>query len=202
MTQAPQRGRLYVVSAPSGAGKTSLTHALIERLATRDQAIRFSVSYTTRRPRPGERDGVDYHFVRQTEFERMIAAGAFLEHAWVFDRYYGTARAATEQLLAAGSNVVLDIDWQGARQVRARSADAVLIFIQPPSTQELERRLRARGSEDEASLARRLHEADAELAHAAEYDYRVINDRFEDALAQLEAIFSAPRAGLTAGDSL
>src|SRR5699024_10322310 len=122
------RGRLYVVSAPSGAGKTSLTHAVIERLAARGHAARFSISYTTRQPRPGERDGMDYHFVSQSEFERMIAAQAFLEHAWVFDRYYGTARAATEQLLGAGSAVVLDIDWQGARQVRSRVPDAVLIF--------------------------------------------------------------------------
>jgi len=191
MTQNQQRGRLYVVSAPSGAGKTSLTHAVIERLAARGHAARFSISYTTRQPRPGERDGMDYHFVSQSEFERMIAAQAFLEHAWVFDRYYGTARAATEQLLGAGSDVVLDIDWQGARQVRSRVPDAVLIFIEPPTLTELERRLRSRGSEDEAHIARRLREASAELAHAGEYDYRIVNDHFENALDELETVFAS-----------
>lgn len=204
MTQFRQRGRLYVVSAPSGAGKTSLTHALIERLAARGRDTRFSVSYTTRQPRPAERDGVDYHFVTQAEFERMIAADEFLEYAWVFDRYYGTARAATAQLLGAGSDVVLDIDWQGARQVRRHVPDAVLIFIQPPSQGELERRLRARASEDEASIARRLEEADAELAHAGDYDYRVVNDDFAQALAALDRIFStgARKSGLMQDDAL
>lgn len=190
MTQTQQRGRLYVVSAPSGAGKTSLTHAVIARRAARGLATRFSVSYTTRQPRPGERDGVDYHFVSQAEFERMIAAQEFLEHAWVFDRYYGTAQAATEELLRAGSDVVLDIDWQGARQVRNRVPDAVLIFIEPPTLAELEHRLRARGSEDEQHIARRLREASAELAHAGEYDYRVVNDQFAAALDELETIFA------------
>lgn len=201
MTQKQQRGRLYVVSAPSGAGKTSLTHALIERMDGHGHALRFSVSYTTRQPRPGERDGVDYHFVTRAEFERMIAAGEFLEHAWVFDRYYGTARAATERLLAAGSDVMLDIDWQGARQVRQHAANAVLIFIEPPSLAELERRLRNRGSEDARSVARRLDEADAEMSHAGEYDYRIVNDDFGVALAALQRIFlsAGSRSLLTGG---
>lgn len=184
------RGRLYVVSAPSGAGKTSLTHALIERLATGGHEARFSVSYTTRQPRPGEVDGVDYHFVTQAVFRDMIAANAFLEHAWVFGRYYATARAETERWLADGCDVVLDIDWQGARQVREHVPDAVLIFIRPPSLNELERRLRARGSEDEDSIARRLDEAEAELSHADEYDHQIVNDRFADALAELERLFA------------
>lgn len=182
-------GQLYVVSAPSGAGKTSLTHALIKRLAARRHEVCFSVSYTTRAPRPGEVDGVDYHFVTEAGFDERIAAGEFLEYAWVFDRYYGTARAETQRLLDSGCDVVLDIDWQGARQVRARMPAAVLIYIQPPSLAELEQRLRSRGSEDEASIARRLAEAEAELAHADEYDYRIVNDRFADALDALERIF-------------
>lgn len=184
------RGRLYVVSAPSGAGKTSLTHALIRRLARHGHETRFSVSYTTRKPRPGEVEGTDYFFVSQAEFERMIGHDAFLEHAWVFDRYYGTAYAETERWLSQGCDVVLDIDWQGARQVRAHVPDAVLIFIRPPSLAELESRLRARGSEDEASISRRLDEASSELAHANEYDYRIVNDNFDDALSELERIFS------------
>lgn len=185
----PARGHLYVISAPSGAGKTSLTHALIERLNAGGHRIRFSVSWTTRAPRAGERDGVDYHFVSQARFSAMIADDDFLEYAQVFDRSYGTARAETERWLSAGYDVVLDIDWQGAEQVRRYVPDAVLIFIQPPTLAELEHRLRARGSEDEDSIARRLEEAAAELSHAPAYDYRVSNDRFEDALAELEHIF-------------
>jgi len=187
--QATTRGRLYVVSAPSGAGKTSLTHALIERLSASGRTMRFSVSHTTRAPRPGEVDGRDYHFVSQEEFRAMIAADEFLEYAWVFDRYYGTGRAETERWLAAGQDVVLDIDWQGALQVRQHVADAVLIFIQPPSLAELEKRLRARGSEDEASIARCLNDAEAEMGHAGEYDHQVVNDCFADALAEIEQIF-------------
>lgn len=189
------RGRLYVVSAPSGAGKTSLTHALIERLGACGRKVRFSVSYTTRAPRAGERDGVDYHFVSEACFRAMIAANEFLEYAHVFDRFYGTARNETEHWLAAGQDVVLDIDWQGARQVRQHVAGAVLIFIQPPSPAELERRLRARGSEDEASIARRLSDAEAEMGHAGEYDHQVVNDCFADALAEIEQIFLGFAAG-------
>lgn len=183
-------GRLYVISAPSGAGKTSLTHALIQRLALRHRKTRFSVSYTTRKPRPGEVDGKDYYFVSENTFRDMIDADAFLEYAWVFDRYYGTARAETERCLSEGYDVVLDIDWQGARQVRRHVPGAVLIFIQPPSAGELERRLRARGSEDEASISRRLREAGDELTHADEYDYRVVNDDFDEAVIVLEEIFT------------
>ena len=182
-------GRLYVISAPSGGGKTSLTRAVIERLGADGRVARFSVSYTTRAARAGETDGVDYHFVTRDEFEAMIERGEFLEYARVFDRYYGTSAAETERWLAAGQDVVLDIDWQGAAQVRERAPEAVTIFIRPPSREELERRLRARGSEDEAAIQRRLAEADDELAHAGDYDYQIVNDRFEHALDDLTRIF-------------
>jgi len=185
----PHRGQLYVISAPSGAGKTSLTHALIERLERVERQARFSVSYTTRSARPGERDGVDYHFVSMNRFQAMIEAGAFLEYAQVFDRYYGTSAVETQRWIDDGQDVVLDIDWQGARQVRASAPDTVSIFIRPPSRAELERRLRDRASDDEAAIARRLAEADDELAHADEYDHQIVNDHFDDALDALEEIF-------------
>lgn len=191
-----RRGQLYVISAPSGAGKTSLTHALIERLAGHGRPARFSVSYTTRAARPGEIDGHDYHFVSVAEFEQMIAEGAFLEHARVFDRYYGTSAEETERWLARGHDVVLDIDWQGARQVRERAPGVVTIFIRPPSRTELERRLRTRASDDEAQIARRLAEAEDELARANEYDHQIVNDHFDDALDALQAIFLGPQAGV------
>lgn len=185
----PHSGQLYVISAPSGAGKTSLTHALIERLKRVERQARFSVSYTTRSARPGERDGVDYHFVSMSHFQAMIEAGAFLEHAQVFDRYYGTSAVETQRWIDDGQDVVLDIDWQGARQVRASAPDTVSIFIRPPSREELERRLRDRASDDEAAIARRLAEADDEMAHADEYDHQIVNDHFDDALDALEEIF-------------
>jgi guanylate kinase len=190
-SSTPRRGQLYVISAPSGAGKTSLTHALIERLARHGRKARFSVSYTTRDARPGEVDGEDYHFVPVADFKAMIEAGAFLEYARVFDRYYGTSAAETERWLAHGQDVVLDIDWQGARQVRKRAPGAITIFIRPPSRDELERRLRARASDDEAQIARRLAEADDELARADEYDHQIVNDDFEEALGALERLFLA-----------
>lgn len=189
-TQSETRaGRLYVISAPSGGGKTSLTRAVIERLGARGRVARFSVSYTTRDARAGEVDGVDYHFVSRDAFEAMAERGEFLEYARVFDRYYGTSAAETERWLEAGQDVVLDIDWQGAAQVRERAPEAITIFIRPPSREELERRLRARASEDEDAIARRLAEADDELAHADDYDYQIVNDRFEHALDELTDIF-------------
>lgn len=184
------RGRLFVVSAPSGAGKTSLTHAAIERLAESGRAPRFSISYTTRAPRAGERDGVDYHFVDEAGFRRLIGAGEFLEHAQVFDRYYGTGRTETERVLAAGHDVVMDIDWQGAQQVRAAADDVVSVFIMPPSLAELERRLRERALDDEATIERRLAEAEEEIAHVDEYDHVVINDDFARARDELVEIFT------------
>ncbi|WP_423823175.1 guanylate kinase [Salinisphaera sp. SPP-AMP-43] len=187
--QDQRAGRLYVISAPSGGGKTSLTRAVIDRLGESGRTARFSVSYTTRAARPGETEGRDYHFVSWDEFEAMIERGEFLEYARVFDRYYGTSAGETERWLAAGQDVVLDIDWQGAAQVRDRAPEAITIFIRPPSREELERRLRARGSEDETAIARRLAEADDELAHADDYDYQIVNDCFEHALDELTSIF-------------
>lgn len=187
------RGNLYIVSAPSGGGKTSLTRALIPRLAEIGIAASISVSYTTRAARPGEQDGVHYHYVDEASFVHMIERGEFLEHAHVFDRRYGTGRAKTEELLTAGQDVILDIDWQGARQVKALVPDAIGIFILPPSHEELERRLRGRGQDSEEVVARRMAQARAEMEHYAEYDYLLINEDFERALAQLQAIFEAAR---------
>ncbi len=184
-----KRGRLFVISAPSGAGKTSLTHAVIERLARRGQALKFSVSYTTREPRGAEKDGVDYHFVSKEKFLGMIEGGEFFEYAQVFDRYYGTGRAKTERLLAGGEDVVLDIDWQGAQQVRAASDDAISIFIMPPTRAELERRLRERAMDDDHAISRRLAEAEEEMAHASEYDHVVVNDNFAAATEELLRLF-------------
>lgn len=182
-------GHLFVVSAPSGGGKTSLVAALIE--STEDLCP--SVSHTTRARRPGEQDGVDYHFVDDATFAAMASAGEFLEHATVFDHRYGTSRAAIEGHLAAGRDVVLDIDWQGGRLVRGAVPDAVSVFILPPSIEELERRLRGRGMDSEAVIARRMRDAVSEMSHYEEYDFLVINDDFERALAGLASIVRAAR---------
>jgi len=182
-------GALYIVAAPSGAGKSSLVNALLER----EPGIALSVSHTTRPPRPGDRDGKHYHFVNRGVFERMVAEGAFLEHAEVFGNLYGTSRAAIEALLAQGRDVLLEIDWQGARQVRAAMPSCVSIFILPPSRAELERRLRTRASDDAATIARRLADSRGEIAHAADFDYVIVNDQFADALADLRAIVACRR---------
>jgi guanylate kinase len=179
-----ERGRLYVVSAPSGAGKTSLVNALMER----EPRIRFSVSYTTRKPRPNEIPGRDYHFVSMEKFQEMVAGEEFLEHAQVFDNCYGTGVHAVQEALAIGEQLLLEIDWQGARQVRARLPEARSIFILPPSRGALEQRLKARSTDSEAVIQRRLRDAAQDLAHWGEFDYAVINDRFEQALADLQAI--------------
>ena len=177
---------MFVISAPSGAGKTTLTRALLEA----DPALRFSVSFTTRSPRPGERDGTDYFFVDRDRFESMIAGGELLEHAQVFGNYYGTGRAQIESHIAAGRNVILDIDWQGARQVRAAMPESVLVFVMPPSLAELERRLRGRATDSDEVIARRLAEALAEMGHWSEFDYVVINDDIASALAALRSIMA------------
>ena len=182
-------GNLFIVSAPSGAGKTSLVRAMMERLGK----VAFSVSHTTRAMRPGEQDGRDYHFVDIPTFEAMIAAGAFLEHARVFDHYYGTARASVETQLAAGEDVFLDIDWQGARQIRAAWPEAASVFILPPSRAALESRLRGRGQDTDETIARRMQGAVSESAHYDEYDYLVVNDDFPSALDELIAIVRAHR---------
>ena len=182
-------GILFIVSAPSGAGKTSLVKALLER----DPGLGLSVSATTRPPRPGEQDGVHYHFLDPDTLRAEIAAGAFLEHAEVFGNLYGTREADVRAGLEPGRGLILEIDWQGARQVRQRLPGAVGVFILPPSMVELERRLRGRGTDSDAVIARRLAQAREEMAHWGEYDYVVINDCFEAALAELQAIVAAER---------
>ena len=181
-----ESGRLFVIAAPSGAGKTSLVKALLAG----DRNRRFSVSTTTRSKRPLEVDGVDYHFVNKDDFQAMIDAGAFLEHAQVFDNWYGTTRAAVDSLRSAGHDVILEIDWQGARQVRARMPDCTGIFILPPSRAELERRLRTRAQDSDEVIARRLRDAAADIAHWDEFDFVVVNDRFDLALEALERILA------------
>jgi guanylate kinase len=178
------RGRLLVVSAPSGAGKTSLVQALRERRP----ALGVSISHTTRKPRPHEVNGREYFFVSVERFRELLAEGAFLEHAQVFDHYYGTGRAQLNARLDAGLDIILEIDWQGARQVRLAQPGTTSIFILPPSRAELERRLRARGTDSDAVIARRLRDAADDMSHCREFDFAVVNDRFEPALAELGAI--------------
>jgi guanylate kinase len=179
-----EQGRLYVVSAPSGAGKTSLVKALMER----EPAIRFSVSYTTRKPRPNEVPGRDYHFVAPEEFQRMVEAGEFLEYANVFDNYYGTGVRAVQEALRCGEQLLLEIDWQGARQVRERLPEARSIFILPPSRAALEERLKNRSTDSSSVIERRLRDAGEDIGHWSEFDYVVINDQFERAIADLQSI--------------
>lgn len=186
-------GTLWIVSAPSGGGKTSLTRALVPRLVQRGWPAEISVSYTTRAMRPGEVDGVHYHFVSADEFAAMVEHGDFLEHAEVFGAHYGTGLSRTKQLLGAGIDVILDIDWQGARQVRALRSDVQSVFILPPSTAELERRLRARGQDSDTIIAARMKAARAEMIHHGEYDYLIVNRDFEHALDELASIFVARR---------
>ena len=190
-------GHLYVISAPSGAGKTSLVKAM---LAARPQ-LAVSVSHTTRAPRPHEVDGRDYHFVSKAEFNRLVAAGAFLEHANVFDNQYGTGREQLAAQLAAGRSVLLEIDWQGARQVRLGLPGCVSIFILPPSRGALEERLSSRRTDSGEVIARRLADAATDMSHCPEFDYAVVNDRFETAVAELLSLVdggAAARLGLAA----
>ena len=180
---------LFIVAAPSGAGKSSLVNALLAR----EPGMALSISHTTRPPRPGESEGSHYHFVDRAGFERLRDAGAFLEHAEVHGNLYGTSRAAIERELGVGRDVLLEIDWQGARQIRAAMPGVVGIFILPPSRAELERRLRARGADSDAVIARRLLNSREELRHAGEFEYWIVNDRFERALGDLIAIVRAVR---------
>lgn len=186
-------GRLFIVAAPSGAGKSTLVNALLER----EPGIALSISHTTRPPRPGDVDGVQYHFVDRATFERMVAHGDFLEHADVFGNYYGTSCGAVEPTLRAGRDVLLEIDWQGARQVRTAMPDCVSIFILPPSRAELERRLRSRATDSEATIEKRLAASREEIAHAHEFDCIIVNDAFEEAVAQMRGIVHAARADAT-----
>ena len=181
---ATPRGKLFIVSAPSGAGKTSLLKALMAR----DGSVTFSESYTTRDPRPGEVDGRDYHFIDAGRFAAMRAEDAFLESAEVYGNGYGTGIADVRRELARGHKVVLEIDWQGARQVRARMPEAVSVFILPPSRECLRARLTERGTDSEAIIDRRMAVATAEMAHWDEYDFVIINDEFEQAVEDLAAV--------------
>jgi len=185
------QGTLFIVSAPSGAGKSSLIQALLKTQPLYDTQV--SVSHTTRGMRPGEAHGEHYYFVSKDEFEAMIAEDAFLEHAKVFDNYYGTSRKAIEQVLSTGVDVFLDIDWQGAQQIRAKMPAARSIFVLPPSQDELDRRLRGRGQDSEEVIARRMAQAVSEMSHYAEYDYLIINDDFDLALSDLKTIIRAER---------
>jgi guanylate kinase len=185
-------GTLFIISAPSGAGKTSLVKALLERLSD----VVVSVSHTTRQPRSGEQDGVDYHFIGKAEFETMVAAGEFLEHARVFDNLYGTSRAAVAKQLEAGRDVILEIDWQGAHQVRNSAPQAVSVFILPPTRETLRQRLMARGQDSEQVVERRMRDAIGEMSHYGEYQYLVFNDDFKQALLELQALFVAQRLRL------
>jgi guanylate kinase len=194
MAASSESGRLYVVAAPSGAGKTSLVKALMEC----EPRLRFSVSYTTRQPRPNEIDGRDYHFVSQTQFEEMIARHEFLEHARVFDNYYGTGLLAVQSALAEGQLLLLEIDWQGARQVRVRLPAARSIFILPPTRRALEERLRGRSTDSAPVIARRLQDAALDITHWTEFDYVVINDQFGRALHDLHEIVQERGAALSA----
>jgi guanylate kinase len=182
-------GSLFIVAAPSGAGKTSLVKALVDSL---DRVV-VSVSTTTRPQRPGEVDGDHYHFVNAAEFEEMVKQGRFLEHARVFDNYYGTSVADVQRQLAQGLDVILEIDWQGARQIRSQMPDCRSIFILPPSRDILEQRLRLRGQDDEALIGRRMRDAISEMSHYDEFDYLIVNDEFARTLTDMQSIFVARR---------
>jgi guanylate kinase len=183
------RGQLFIVAAPSGAGKSSLVNAVLARTA----GISLSISYTSRAPRPGERHAQHYHFVGKDEFERMVAAGDFFEHALVHGDYKGTARQSVEPQLAAGQDVLLEIDWQGAAQVKRLVPDALGVFILPPSREALESRMRSRGQDSEETIARRLAAAREEMSHYDEFDFVIVNEVFETAVCELQAIFIGSR---------
>ncbi len=186
------RGNLFIVSAPSGAGKTSL----LKRLRTELEGVVISISHTTRPQRPGEIHGQDYYFVSKKEFEEMLAEEAFLEHARVFGHYYGTSRQVVTENLKKGMDVILEIDWQGARQVKVKMPESHSVFILPPSTEVLRERLCSRGQDSPEIIARRMREAKAEISHYKEYDYLVVNDEFEQALMELKSIVVCQRLTL------
>ena len=186
----PKAGRLFVITAPSGAGKTSLIDAMVRA----DPSLKLSISYTTRAPRPGEKDGVDYHFVDEPAFLGMQERGEFLESAEVHGYRYGTSRKVITEALARGEDLILEIDWQGARQVRGLYPECVGIFILPPSIEELERRMRSRGQDADAVIRRRLDNARGEMEHAGEFHYAIINKDFDTARQELAAIIRKERA--------
>ena len=180
---------ILILSAPSGGGKTSLARALV---ASRDD-VEITVSHTTREQRPGETDAVDYHFVSRAKFEEMISADKFIEYAVVFDHFYGTSVEAIESLILNGKHAILDIDWQGARNVRAKFPEAVSVFVMPPSVEALEQRLRMRKQDSEKTISRRMKEAKSQMAHKDEFDVIIVNDEFDRALAELESILDTLR---------
>ncbi len=185
-----RRGLMLVLSSPSGAGKTTITRALLQR----DKNLSMSVSATTREPRPGEVDGQDYFFIEKDRFEDMVKNGEFLEHAKVFDNYYGTVRAPVEEALNVGKDVLFDVDWQGARDLRHGARDdQVSVFILPPSLEELERRLYGRGQDSDDVVKRRMSKATSEMSHWGEYDYIVVNVEIEKSVAEVQAILTAER---------
>ncbi len=188
-TQEQAHGTLFIISAPSGAGKTSLVKALLEST----KGIGVSTSHTTRAKRPGEEDGVNYHFVDVPTFTDMVKKGAFLEHAQVFDNHYGTSETAVLDQLATGQDVILEIDWQGAEQVRIRISGTVSIFLLPPSRAALRERLTGRGQDNDTTINRRMHDAVTEMSHYHEFDYVLVNDVFETALKDLETIITSQR---------
>lgn len=182
-------GNLFVVVAPSGAGKTSLVNKLLEK----EPNVHLSISYTTRAPREGEVDGRDYHFVERPTFEKMIAAGDFLEHASVYGNYYGTSKRWIERELAGDHDVLLEIDWQGAQQLRALFRNMVGIFILPPSIEDLRKRLESRGKDSRETIERRMASAREDISHVLEFEYIIVNESFEEALADLESVVRATR---------
>lgn len=186
------KGTLFIVSAPSGAGKSSLIDALLKRFNL-DDKLRLSVSHTTRAPRPGEINHVSYHFITNEEFEKLIERNAFYEYAHVFDYYYGTSREIVEQWLNEGKDVLLDIDWQGARQIRQQSPDAKGIFIVPPSLEELNRRLVTRATDAPEVIEKRMSKAISEISHYNEYDYVIVNDDFDESLLNMRSIILSNR---------
>ncbi len=185
----PGRGKLFIIAAPSGAGKTSLVNELLQR----DSRLVLSISHTTRSARPGEIDGQHYHFVSEADYEQMVKNGDFMEHAQVFDHFYGSNRNSVALQLEAGHDVILEIDWQGARQVQSVFPDSCLIFIIPPSLEALRERLTGRGQDSTSVIQRRMRDARAEISHWAEFDHLVVNDDFNTALEELLAIINDHR---------
>ncbi len=187
-------GMLYIISAPSGAGKTSLVNALIEET----DLVEVSVSYTTRGKRPGEREGVNYHFVTQAQFKQMIADDRFIEHAEVFGHFYGTSKQRIKEKLKAGIDIILEIDWQGAQQVRKQFEHCTTVFILPPSQPELLLRLQERGQDTQEVIEKRMNESIAQVSHYTEFEYLIVNDQFAHALGELKALVYAFRLRQTA----